>query len=38
MKLQVEQASERMRQWTGEELGDPKKWSGQENGLQTQTI
>ncbi|KAM2647492.1 hypothetical protein TB1_000732 [Malus domestica] len=35
---EVEQASERMRQWTGEELGDPKKWSGQENGLQTQAI
>ncbi|XP_068314616.1 protein DETOXIFICATION 34-like [Pyrus communis] len=35
---EVEQASERMRQWTGEELGDPKKWNGQENGLQTQTI
>jgi hypothetical protein len=37
MKLQVEQASERMKQWTGEELVivDHKKWSGQEGGSQT---
>ncbi|CAB4300446.1 unnamed protein product [Prunus armeniaca] len=35
---EVKQALERMRQWTGEELVDPRKWSGQENGRQTQTI